>query len=213
MGIRTASSATGQCSHTHHPDGENAWEFTNPPRIRAASRCSTKIRHRLSPLERRRTRTRSIHWSPAPDPRQLQLDCAPGNKALGLPLPRQKFLRQAAPMLQQRDLALENCSSPKAATGTVVRPQHHSANDREFDELYRKHLSNVYQALFCSHTRLAQPIMAGTAEPSFFLNALHSSASAATCPLFRMDGRRPLHRRPPLRPCTRSLPAGVDLRE
>ena len=26
-------------------------------------------------------------------------------------------------------------------------PEHHSANDREFDELYRKHLSNVYQAL------------------------------------------------------------------
>jgi alpha-amylase/alpha-mannosidase (GH57 family) len=25
-------------------------------------------------------------------------------------------------------------------------PEHHSANDREFDELYRKHLSNVYQA-------------------------------------------------------------------
>ena len=26
-------------------------------------------------------------------------------------------------------------------------PEHHSANDRDFDELYRKHLSNVYQAL------------------------------------------------------------------
>ncbi len=26
-------------------------------------------------------------------------------------------------------------------------PQHHSANDRDFDELYRKHLSNVYQLL------------------------------------------------------------------
>lgn len=26
-------------------------------------------------------------------------------------------------------------------------PEHHSANDREFDELYRKHLANVYQAL------------------------------------------------------------------
>ena len=25
-------------------------------------------------------------------------------------------------------------------------PEHHSANDRDFDELYRKHLSNVYQA-------------------------------------------------------------------
>ena len=26
-------------------------------------------------------------------------------------------------------------------------PEHHSANDRDFDELYRKHLSNVYHAL------------------------------------------------------------------
>lgn len=26
-------------------------------------------------------------------------------------------------------------------------PEHHTANDREFDELYRKHLSNVYHAL------------------------------------------------------------------
>ena len=26
-------------------------------------------------------------------------------------------------------------------------PEHHSANDREFDELYRKHLSNIYQLL------------------------------------------------------------------
>ena len=26
-------------------------------------------------------------------------------------------------------------------------PEHHSANDRDFDELYRKHLSNIYQAL------------------------------------------------------------------
>jgi len=26
-------------------------------------------------------------------------------------------------------------------------PEHHSANDSDFDELYRKHLSNVYTAL------------------------------------------------------------------
>ena len=38
-------------------------------------------------------------------------------------------------------------------------PEHHSANDREFDELYRKHLSNVYQALGRTPPDyLAQPI-------------------------------------------------------
>jgi alpha-amylase/alpha-mannosidase (GH57 family) len=38
-------------------------------------------------------------------------------------------------------------------------PEHSSANDREFDELYRKHLSNVYQALgTLPPDYLAQPI-------------------------------------------------------
>ena len=47
-------------------------------------------------------------------------------------------------------------------------PEHHSANDREFDELYRKHLSNVYQVLGASPPDyLAQPIIGGMARPSF----------------------------------------------
>src|SRR5205823_6000037 len=47
-------------------------------------------------------------------------------------------------------------------------PEHHSANDREFDELYRKHLSNVYQALGASPPEyLAQPIIGAEARPSF----------------------------------------------
>src|SRR5437899_463685 len=47
-------------------------------------------------------------------------------------------------------------------------PEHHSANDREFDELYRKHLSNVYQALGASPPEyLAQPIIGAVARPSF----------------------------------------------
>lgn len=39
-------------------------------------------------------------------------------------------------------------------------PEHHSANDRDFDELYRKHLSNVYSALGADPPdALAQPIL------------------------------------------------------
>ena len=39
-------------------------------------------------------------------------------------------------------------------------PEHHSANDRDFDELYRKHLSNIYLALgSIPPEHLAQPIM------------------------------------------------------
>ncbi len=47
-------------------------------------------------------------------------------------------------------------------------PEHHSANDRDFDELYRKHLSNVYQALGGTPPdNLAQPISGIIARPSF----------------------------------------------
>jgi alpha-amylase/alpha-mannosidase (GH57 family) len=46
-------------------------------------------------------------------------------------------------------------------------PEHHSANDRDFDELYRKHLSNVYQALgAAAPDYLAQPITGAEARPS-----------------------------------------------
>ncbi len=47
-------------------------------------------------------------------------------------------------------------------------PEHHSANDRDFDELYRKHLSNVYQALgSVPPDSLAQPITAAEVRPAF----------------------------------------------
>src|SRR5207244_9456529 len=46
-------------------------------------------------------------------------------------------------------------------------PEHHSANDRGFDELYRKHLSNVYLALGVRPPDyLAQPILEGGVRPS-----------------------------------------------
>src|ERR1700685_1608739 len=47
-------------------------------------------------------------------------------------------------------------------------PEHHSANDRDFDELYRKHLANVYQALGATPPdSLAQPITGAEVRPSF----------------------------------------------
>ena len=47
-------------------------------------------------------------------------------------------------------------------------PEHHSANDRDFDELYRKHLSNIYQALGASPPdHLAQPIAGAEARPHY----------------------------------------------
>ena len=47
-------------------------------------------------------------------------------------------------------------------------PEHHSANDRDFDELYRKHLSNVYHALEGTPPEeLSTPIMSGVVRPSY----------------------------------------------
>src|SRR6185312_12809484 len=47
-------------------------------------------------------------------------------------------------------------------------PEHHSANDRDFDELYRKHLSNVYLALGAAPPDvLAQPIVRMRAQTQF----------------------------------------------
>jgi hypothetical protein len=46
-------------------------------------------------------------------------------------------------------------------------PEHHSANDRDFDDLYRKHLSNVYLALGGRPPDcLAQPIAALESRPT-----------------------------------------------
>jgi alpha-amylase/alpha-mannosidase (GH57 family) len=80
------------------------------------------------------------------------------------------FYTQAAPNAseEQRKLALEELFIAEGSDWNWwYGPEHHSANDREFDELYRKHLSNVYQALGATPPDyLAQPIMGGMARPT-----------------------------------------------
>jgi alpha-amylase/alpha-mannosidase (GH57 family) len=47
-------------------------------------------------------------------------------------------------------------------------PEHHSENDHDFDDLYRKHLSNVYHALGATPPEaLAQPITGLLVKPQF----------------------------------------------
>ena len=81
------------------------------------------------------------------------------------------FYAQAAARASeaQRNLAFEEILISEGSDWNWwYGPEHHSANDREFDELYRKHLSNVYQALGANPPDyLAQPIIAGAARPSF----------------------------------------------
>src|SRR6266550_4895604 len=69
----------------------------------------------------------------------------------------------------QRKLALEEILISEGSDWNWwYGPEHHSANDRDFDELYRKHLSNVYQALGSTPPDyLAQPIGGAAARPSF----------------------------------------------
>jgi alpha-amylase/alpha-mannosidase (GH57 family) len=70
---------------------------------------------------------------------------------------------------EQRKLALEELFIAEGSDWNWwYGPEHHSANDREFDELYRKHLSNVYQALGATPPDyLAQSIIRGGAQPVF----------------------------------------------
>src|SRR3989475_3208808 len=86
------------------------------------------------------------------------------------------FYDQSSPgaIESQRKLAFEEILIAEGSDWNWwYGPEHHSANDRDFDELYRKHLSNVYQALGARPPDyLAQPIMAGIARPAF----LHQSA-------------------------------------
>ena len=80
------------------------------------------------------------------------------------------FYAQAAPAATeaQRQLAFEEILTAEGSDWNWwYGPEHHSANDRDFDELYRKHLSNVYQALGARPPDyLAQPIIEGGLRPS-----------------------------------------------
>jgi len=69
----------------------------------------------------------------------------------------------------QRQLAMEELLIAEGSDWNWwYGPEHHSANDRDFDELYRKHLSNVYQAMGATPPDyLAQPIIGSAARPSF----------------------------------------------
>ena len=108
------------------------------------------------------------------------------------PLPR--------PSEAQRKLAFEEILIAEGSDWNWwYGPEHHSANDREFDELYRKHLSNIYQLLGSRPPDyLSQPITRrrgaarGAAADRLYSSPDHRRHGA----LLRMDGGRRLHRRP-----------------
>ncbi|HTS57124.1 MAG TPA: glycoside hydrolase family 57 protein [Terriglobales bacterium] len=93
------------------------------------------------------------------------------NKAWDYLYHARNFYSQAATHASeaQRQLAFEELLIAEGSDWNWwYGPEHHSANDREFDELYRKHLSNVYQALGATAPdSLAQPITASRSVPEF----------------------------------------------
>ena len=82
-----------------------------------------------------------------------------------------EFYKVAAPRVptSNRELAYEELLIAEGSDWNWwYGPEHHTANDRDFDELYRKHLSNVYHALGgVIPDYLAQPIAGVVARPSF----------------------------------------------
>ncbi len=70
---------------------------------------------------------------------------------------------------EQRQLALQELLIAEGSDWNWwYGPEHHSANDRDFDELYRKHLSNVYHALEgVPPEELNTPIISGVVRPSY----------------------------------------------
>ncbi|HET7440621.1 MAG TPA: hypothetical protein VFJ47_04905, partial [Terriglobales bacterium] len=163
-------------------DGENAWEYypksgreflrrfydalQREPGIEAVSVSEAIARHRDFNVLSRIVPGSWINanfnvWIGAPE----------DNKSWDYLYHARNFYAQAAPRGSeaQRRLAFEEILIAEGSDWNWwYGPEHHSANDREFDELYRKHLSNVYQALGASPPDyLAQPIIGGVGRPSF----------------------------------------------
>jgi len=93
------------------------------------------------------------------------------NKAWDYLAAARSFYAQAAPLAsaEKRQLAFEEILIAEGSDWNWwYGPEHHSANDRDFDELYRKHLSNVYTTLGAEPpVYLAQPIAGGVAQPTY----------------------------------------------
>ncbi len=163
-------------------DGENAWEYypqsgreflrrfydalQKEPGMEAVTVSEAIARHKTAvPLK-------SVvpgSWINADF--NVWIGAAEDNKAWDYLYHARNFYAQAAPdaTKKQRDLAFEEIMIAEGSDWNWwYGPEHHSANDRDFDELYRKHLSNIYQALGGNPPDyLAQPIARGVARPLF----------------------------------------------
>ncbi len=163
-------------------DGENAWEYypqsgreflrrfydalQRDPGIEAVSVEEAIARHKnISPLKN------LVPGSWISANFNVWIGAPEDNKAWDYLYHARNFYQHEAATAkeEQRKLAFEEILIAEGSDWNWwYGPEHHSANDRDFDELYRKHLSNVYQALGGKPPDyLAQPIAGITARPSF----------------------------------------------
>jgi alpha-amylase/alpha-mannosidase (GH57 family) len=163
-------------------DGENAWEYyprsgreflrrfydalQRDPQIEAVTMTEAIERHQdkahLNSLVPGSWINANFNvWIGAPE----------DNKAWDYLHDARNFYDQAAPraLEAQRKLAWEEILIAEGSDWNWwYGPEHHSANDSDFDELYRKHLSNVYQALGgVPPDYLSQPITGVQVRPEF----------------------------------------------
>jgi alpha-amylase/alpha-mannosidase (GH57 family) len=162
-------------------DGENAWEFypesgreflrrfysalQNDPQIEAVTASEAIARHTqfgtLTSLVPGSWINASFNiWIGAPEDNR-SWDYLSGA--------RDFFNQSSSSQPEARNLAWEELLIAEGSDWNWwYGPEHHSANDHDFDELYRKHLTNVYQALGASPPpHLAQPIYSGAGRPIF----------------------------------------------
>jgi alpha-amylase/alpha-mannosidase (GH57 family) len=161
-------------------DGENAWEYyprsgreflrrfydalQREPGVEAVTVTEAIARHKNKPQLKSLVPGSWINanfnvWIGAPE----------DNKAWDYLYEAREFYAQnsAGASEAQRQLAWEEILIAEGSDWNWwYGPEHHSANDRDFDELYRKHLSNVYQALGgIPPDYLSQPITGVAARP------------------------------------------------
>ena len=163
-------------------DGENAWEYyprsgreflrrfyqalEREPGVEAVTVSEAIARHRDF-----RTLPAVVPGSWINANFNVWIGAVEDNKSWDCLSHARNFYSQAAAHASeaQRQLAFEELLIAEGSDWNWwYGPEHHSANDRDFDELYRKHLSNVYQALGASPPdSLAQPLTASRARLEF----------------------------------------------
>ena len=165
-------------------DGENAWEYypqsgreflrrfydavQSDPSIESVTVSEAIARHKESNFSHL---TRLVPGSWINANFNVWIGAPEDNKAWDLLAEaRDYFDRNANRVTEaQRKLAWEELLIAEGSDWNWwYGPEHHSANDRDFDELYRRHLSNVYTALEgVPPEELTVPIVSGAVRPVF----------------------------------------------